>query len=284
MLELDFEDETITPSNYPLHTMIEGLSNSSYHSNGGLSSTKFSLMRLSFRAFEYRHLFDFHKDAFDEGNLIHDCILLPHLVSSSYIESPTTGLDTAKANELRQKFPDKIIVGKGMIEKYQELAKVVRIIFPFIAIPTTKTEVSFFHKDEDSGLMFQIRPDIYNPEIGMLYDVKSTKANNHREFEKIIEEYDYDLSIAFYFDVLQLCGYKTNINFTGWLCIPKQSPSVPFLFRVSEELIEKGRSKYQTILNEYIEFKKSDPNDLNAIYQDIAKREAHSWEYRKENF
>lgn len=265
-------------------TMIEGMSNDTYHSAGGLSSTKFALMRLSFRAFEYRHLFDFSKPAFDEGSLIHDCILLPHVVDDAYIESPTVGLDTKAAKELRDANPDKTVVGQGMIEYYKAVAKLTHIIFPFITLPTTKTEVSFFHKDESSGLMFQVRPDIYNPDVGLLYDVKSTKANNHREFERIIEEYDYDLSIAFYHDVLKMCGYKVNIAFTGWLCIPKTSPHVPFLFRVSEELLEKGRSKYQDLLNGYIEFKKTDPNDLNAIYEDIAKREAHSYEYRRENY
>lgn len=292
ILELDFDDEELEEIEVkPLHknpiqfdTMIEGMSNKYYHDTGFLSSTKFSLMRLSFRAFENRHLFDFSKPAFDEGNLIHDCILLPDIVDDMYIESPTAGLDTKAAKELREANPHKIIAGQGMIEYYKDVAKLVHIIFPFIQIPTTKTEVSFFHEDEDSGLTFQVRPDIYNPDVGMLYDVKSTKANSHREFEKVIEEYDYDLSIAFYFDVIQMCGYKVVRDYTGWLCIPKTAPHVPFLFRVSEELLEKGRSKYQTLLTEYMEFKKTDPNDLNAIYQDIAKREAHSWEYRKENY
>lgn len=269
---------------YQFDTMIEGMSNDIYHSAGGLSSTKFSLMRLSFRAFENRHLFDFSKPAFDEGSLIHDCILLPHVVDDMYIESPTVGLDTKAAKEVRESNPHKTVVGQGMIEYYKQVAKLTHIIFPFIMMPTTKTEVSFFHKDESSGLMFQVRPDIYNPDVGLLYDVKSTKANNHREFERIIEEYDYDLSIAFYHDVLKMCGYKVNIAYTGWLCIPKTAPHVPFLFRVSDELLEKGRSKYQDLLNGYIEFKKTDPNDLQAIYEDIAKREAHSWEYRRENY
>lgn len=268
----------------PFDTMIEGLSNDDYHNFGGLSSTKFSLMRLSFRVFEHRHLFDFSKPAFDEGSLIHDCILLPDTVDDSYIESPTVGLDTKAAKELRDANPNKTVVGQGMIEYYKGVAKLVHVIFPFIPLPTTKTEVSFFHQDKDSGLIFQVRPDIYNPDVGLLYDVKSTKANNHREFEKVIEEYDYDLSIAFYMDVLIMCGYKVNIAYTGWLCVPKTAPHVPFLFRVSEELLEKGRSKYQTLLTEYMEFKKTDPNDLNAIYEDIAKREAHSWQYRRENY
>ncbi len=267
--------------------MIEGMSNQEYHSTGGLSSTKFPLMDLSIRVFLNRALFDCWKPCFDRGNLIHDCILLPDRVDDNYIESPTIGLDTVAAKKLRKESPDKIIVGKGDIEFYKNIAKVTRVIFPFLAFETTKTEVSFFHNHLETGLIFQIRPDIYNADIGMLYDVKSTKANNHNEFEKIVEAYNYDLSLAFYFDVLKMCGYKTNIFYTGWLCIPVQTPNIPFVFRISEELLEKGRSKYQRYLTKYMNYRdevNKNGEDNNLIYKDIAEREAHSYSYRKENY
>lgn len=295
MIELEFDDETIEEDSFitddgviPFDTMIEGLPNSEYHSFGGLSSTKFPLMDLSIRAFENRHLFDFDKPVFDLGNLCHDCILLPDLVEDGYIESPTVGLDTKQAQHLRNENPDKMVVGQGDIDKYQTIAKLVHIIVHFISFETTKKEVSFFHKHKETGLIFQIRPDIYNPVLGLLYDVKSTKANNHREFNKIVEEYNYDLSIAFYYDVLLMCGYKVDIEYTGWVCVPKMKPNIPFVFRCSQELLEKGRSKYQRLLTKYIDYKKSErdlgENDANLIYSDIAEKVAHSWEYRKENY
>lgn len=278
----------INGKNIPFDTMIEGMSNADYHNFGGLSSTKFPLIDLSVRAFNNRHLFDFSKPVYDEGSLCHDCILLPHLVDDMYIESPTVGLDTLAAQQLRDENPEKMIVGQGDIEKYQTLAKLVRVIVHFINFDTTKKEVSFFHKHEETGLIFQIRPDIYNPKIGLLFDVKSTRANNHKEFNKIIEEYDYDLSIAFYFDVLKMCGYKVNLEYTGWVCVPKSKPNIPFVFRCSDELMEKGRSKYQRLLTKYVDYKKSEKelgkDDLNLIYSDIAEKVAHSFEYRKENY
>jgi hypothetical protein len=272
---------------FPFNTMIEGLSNNDYHGAGGLSSTRFPLMEKSIRVFLHRHLFDSWKPCFDKGNLIHDCILLPDLVENTYIEAPTVGMDTVAANKLRKANPEKIVVGKGEIEEYETVAKLARVIFPFLAFDSTKTEVSFFHHHKETDLTFQIRPDIYNPQIGMLYDVKSTKANTHAEFEKLIEQYNYDLSIAFYFDVLAMCGYKTNLNYTGWLCIPITTPHIPFAYRVSQELIEKGRSKYQRYLTKYMNYMTSlkeqgETNEL--IYADVAEKEAHSWEYRKENY
>ena len=85
---------------YPTDTMIEGLSNEEYHAVDGLSSTQFDLMRKSMAAFKYRKEFKKECVAFDEGNLIHDAILLPHLVEINYIESPTKGSDTEAAKKL----------------------------------------------------------------------------------------------------------------------------------------------------------------------------------------
>ena len=65
---------------YALDTMIEGLPNEEYHAVDGLSSTQFDLMRKSMAAFKYRKEFKKESVAFDEGNLIHDAILLPHLI------------------------------------------------------------------------------------------------------------------------------------------------------------------------------------------------------------
>jgi len=290
------KDDVLHVDGILFNTMIEGMSNNDYHSSGGLSSTKFPLMDLSIRAFENRHLFDFDKPVFDLGNLCHDCILLPDLVEDGYIESPTVGLETLQANKLREENPDKMVVGQGDIEKYQTIAKIVRIIIPFLAKDSVKKEVSFFHKNIANGLTYQIRPDVYSPEIGLLYDVKSTKANNHKEFEKIIEEYNYDLSIAFYYDTLVLCGAEIeefddngfDFDYVGWICVPKSKPNIPFIFRCSYELMEKGRSKYNRLLDKYIKYKESEKllgkDDINLIYKDIAEKVAHSWEYRKENY
>ena len=271
---------------HPLNTMIKGLPNKDYHEAGGLSSTRFDLIRKSVRAFKFRHEFDLWKPCFDEGTLCHDCILTPENIEKTYIESPTVGLDTKKAEALREANPDKIVVGKGMLEQYQKLAVFVNRFVPFLKY--ADKEVSFFYYHKDADLLLQARPDIYIRKMGLLYDLKTTKANNKDEFEKLIEPYNYDLSLAYYTDVLNLCGYNTSLKYTGWLCVPKSAPHIPFLVRASEELLEKGRSKYQELLTRYMDYiaaeKEYGEEDMELIYSDIAKDEAHSYEYRKENY
>ena len=70
--------------------------------------------------------------------------------------------------------------------------------------------------------------------------------------------------------------------------MPKSEPHIPFLVRASEELLEKGRSKYQELLTRYMDYiraeKEYGEENMELIYSDIAKDEAHSYEYRKENY
>lgn len=257
---------------YALDTMIEGLPNEEYHAIDGLSSTQFDLMRKSMAAFKYRKEFKKESVAFDEGNLIHDAILLPNLLAQ-YLECETKGLDTIKADKQRELNPDKTIVGKGMIEWAQNIARKVDLIYGDYIRPAYK-EVSFFHYDESTDLMFKCRPDIYDKNRGYILDIKSSKATNHREFLRVLEDYDYDLSAAWYFDTLKLCGYPVDI--VGWIVVPKEAPNCPFGFYMTEELLEKGRSKYQDLVQKWMEYKETGVDELF--------KPAHSWAYRKENY
>ena len=258
---------------YPLDKMIEGLSNEEYHAVDGLSSTQFDLMRKSMAAFKYRKEFKKESVAFDEGDLIHNTILLPHLVETNYLEAETKGLDTVKADKQRAENPDKTIVGQGQIGWAKELARKVDLIYGGYIRPAYK-EVSFFHYDKPTGLMFKCRPDIYDKERGYILDIKSSKATNHREFLRVLEDYDYDLSAAWYFDTLKLCGYPVEI--VGWIVVPKEAPNCPFGFYMTEELLEKGRSKYQVLIEKWMKYR---DDGIDELF-----KPAYSWEYRRENY
>ena len=295
---------------YPLDTMIEGLPNSAYHAVDGISSTQFKLMHLSMTAYHNRRtskdsakvsdlmaldiedgvkglmrrylspddLLWQKNPAFATGNLYHDCILLPDLVDDSYIESSTLGLDTEASKKLIAENPHKIIVGKGEISKAVKAASMCHRDFGKF-ISGQKREVSFFHRDESTGLIFKFRPDIFYENNGYraIIDIKSSQSKNHKEFLKELELYDYDLSAAWYLDNAEKCGYKADAFY--WIVVPKFEPHVPFGFVCSQELLEKGRSKYQMLLADYMEFLATKDHGMdNTLF-----KTAHSLEWRKEN-
>lgn len=271
MTYLTFEDEAVVP--LKLDQLVENMPNHIYHSIDGVSSTQFDLMRKSMTAFELREHFKKECVAFDEGNLIHDAILLPHLLDEMYLECPTKGSDTIKAIKLKEDNPGKIIVGQGMIDTAKEIAYKVDLIYGEY-IRSSYKEVSIFHQNEVTGLLHKCRPDILNLQQRIIIDVKSSSANNHAEFLKILELYDYDLSAAWYPDTAKDAGF--DIDIFAWIVIPKQAPHCPFGFYCTPELLEKGRSKYQDLLVKYSEFKATGIDELF--------KPAFSYAYRKENY
>lgn len=279
MFDLDFEEEekitlsSLTTPIYKLDAINENMPNHIYHSIDGVSSTQFDLMRKSMTAFELREHFKKSCVAFDDGQLTHDAILLPHLLDEMYLESPTKGSDTVAANKLKADNPNKIIVGQGMMDTAKEMAYKVDLIYGDFIRPSYK-EVSIFHQNDVTGLLHKFRPDILNLQQKIIIDVKSSSANNHAEFLKVLELYDYDLSAAWYFDTAKDAGF--DIEIFAWIVVPKQAPHCPFGFYCTPELLEKGRSKYQSLLIKYAEFKE---NGIDELF-----KPAFSWEYRKENY
>jgi len=271
------------------NTMLEGLSNEMYHSHEATSSTQLPLMGLSNTIYDNRKFFQVRKNAYDIGSLIHDAILLPDLVDKDYIECETVGMSTKQADKQREENPDKVVVGQGDIDTAKTRAKLVHLIFGWLLFNrNTKKEVSFFHKYEAFNVTIRIRPDILNLNWGMLQDFKTTKAENQREFEKLIEPYNYHVSLAFYFDALVSMGHNMIVERCGWICQSNSEPYLVFGVRITEELLEKGRSIYQNRLKDYFEFKQNQAqhgeDDINLLFDDLFSYSAHSFEYRKSNY
>ena len=260
--------------------LYENLNNKDYHNIDGVSSTQFAMMELSQRVYELRHLFKYDNSNFDIGNLLHTAILEPHLLDKEFLEGKTLGIDTESNKALKFLHSDKIIVGKGMISEAKEIANRVHQVFPEIfANSDTKYEISAFYSNTDIGLLFKARPDILfkkpNKNEYIIFDIKSSKEVTKKGFESTIEKYNYPLSASWYLDTLRLLGI--NVVAFGWIVIPKTVPNKPFAMMCSDELLEKGRDKYNTLLNEYMEYK-------NNGYDERKYTVAHSYEYRRNNY
>ena len=260
--------------------LYENISNSEYHSADGVSSTQFSMMELSQRVYELRHLFKYDNPNFDVGNLLHTAILEPHLLDKEFLEGETLGVDTESNKALKFLHKDKIIVGRGMISEAKEIANRVHQVFPEIfSNPETKYEVSAFYNSIDTKLLFKARPDILfkkpNSNDYIIFDIKSSKETTKKGFEATIEKYNYPLSASWYTDTLRLLG--VNVIGFAWIVVPKTVPNKPFAMMCSDELMEKGRDKYNTLLNEYMEYK-------NSGFDERKYTTAHSYEYRRENY
>ena len=281
-LDISFENEEKILKSLSTKKIKEGyftnMSNKEYHSIDGISSTTLSDLDLSIAIYDNRQHFKYHTSAFDVGSLIHDALAYPNDYKNDYIECETVGMDTKKAAEQRLLNPDKTIVGQGMLEMVEEVVLKTKLIYgSYINIGAK--ECSFIFKDEDTGLIYKIRPDLHLLEHGIVLDYKSTKETTHAGFLKTIETYNYHRSASFYIDGVNKCIEKFNLPFRkveqfGWICIPKEEPHKPFGFIASDELVEKGRADYQRLIGKLLEVRETGNDELFKT--------AFSWEFRKQ--
>lgn len=276
-------DETIRDSRvvdifeHPINEGIfDNLSNSDYHAIDGISSTQFKDMELSIAIFQNRHIFRYDCEAFKTGNLIHTALLEPHLLDE-FIECSSATLNTIEAKKTIENNPDKIVVPFGGIEIAKEIAKKVMLIYGKYIL-NSKKETSVIYYNENTKLLHKCRPDIWLDSLGIVLDLKSSKETDHAGFEGTIEKYNYHVSAAWYMDTINETIKKLKLNIPlvtqfGWIVAPKSAPHKPFAFICSAELIEKGREKYQKLLEKYISVRDGGKDELF--------KEAHSWSFKK---
>lgn len=255
------------------------MSNEDYHAIDGISSTLFQDMELSIAIFKNRDIFKYDCEAFKIGNLIHVSLLEPHLLDN-FIECNSLTLNTNEAENFIKAHPDKIVVPKNWIERAKEMAKKTYLIYNQY-INLSKKEVSVCYYNEDIKLYCKCRPDMWIQDSGLILDLKSSKETTPKGFESTIEKYNYHVSAAWYIDTCNLIIDKLKLDIPKvttfrWLVAPKFAPHKPFGLECSQELLEKGRSKYQDLINKYIEVENGGIDHLFSM--------AHSYEYRKENY
>lgn len=264
--------ETVEPA--IANGIHKGMSNKEYHAIDGMSSTRFSIMKKSQRAYKHRDLFAYSTPSFSLGDLRHTSILEPHRLETEYLESSTLTVDSVASTNLANANPDKIVVGRGMIETSRIVSKRVHSVFGEF-IDGSDKEVSIFYNCPHTGLLFKIRCDmLFKRPDGkyIIFDIKNSKENTQKGFEFSIESYDYDLQASWYKDVARLAGL--DVVAFGWIVVPSTEPNVPFGMLCSEELEVQGRTKYTDLINEYVEYKKSGADD--RLFQ-----QAHGYRYKK---
>ena len=131
-----------------------------------------------------------------------------------------------------------------------------KLMFDFL--DKTKNEQSLILEDE--GFVRKVRVDAYDESMGVIYDVKTTKYNSPTKFIKDAYEYGYHLQAAFYIDTVRMAGYKAD--YFAFLCVPSDSPCEPFAVQITDEFIEDGRELYNEVLQNILDYKKSN----NGVY------------------
>jgi len=181
-------------------------------------------------------------------------------------ESPSMDIGTALHEYLleRDKFKlSKYNLTQSQIEALNCMLNNGRVMFDDV-LEDSEREVSFMAFDEVINMYRKIRCDAYNEKLGIVFDVKTTKATTPRQFKNDAYNLGYHIQAAFYIDTLKMLGY--NAKYFTFLVVPNQSPFIPYALNCSQDFLEHGRAQYSEIIYDYLEYKKSgSPIDFGIL-------------------
>ena len=71
-------------------------------------------------------------------------------------------------------------------------------------------EKCFFHTDESTGAYLRCKPDFFDPESGVIIDVKSARSAEGRAFKRQAADLGYYRLAAAQWDLLEMMGYNVS--------------------------------------------------------------------------
>jgi hypothetical protein len=214
----------------PFNKLIspDNLSNKDYHSLEGISASGLKQAWKDPKLYAKKHLLQrLPSPALEIGTAIHEALLEP--LNFNWLNYSFTSTNKEKA---------KIMVNNG------------KVMFDYI-VSKTINEQSLLVKD--NGFIRKVRVDAYDPKLGIVYDVKTTRYNSPEMFIKDAYSYGYHLQAAFYIDTLRMAGLKAD--YFAFLVIPSESPCEPFAVQMSDRFIEDGREIYTEVVENIMAYK-----------------------------
>lgn len=212
----------------------EELSNEEYHRIDGISASGLKQAWKDPKLYFLRdRLMRIPSPALTMGTALHEAVLEPD----------SFDIDNYKLTPLNK-------------TKLEIMINNAKLMFDFL--DKTKNEQSLILEDE--GFARKVRVDAYDEKMGVIYDVKTTRYNSPTKFIKDAYEYGYHLQAAFYIDTVRMAGYKAD--YFAFLCVPSDSPCEPFAVQITDEFIEDGRELYSEVLQNILDYKKSN----NGVY------------------
>jgi exodeoxyribonuclease VIII len=188
------------------------------------------------------------KSYFLLGSLIHAAILEPDTVKDKFV---VCNVGSRNAKEYKAAVDKE--AGRRSVILTSEFETANKIVAAAQAHPQltellskAKPEISAVAKLGD--VMCKCRMDGWVEADGHIFDLKST-SEDAGSFPYNVCKYGYDVSAAFYVDILLEAGL--NINKFSFVVLEKNAPYGIKFYEMSEEFIIYGRAKYEKALANY---------------------------------
>lgn len=190
---------------------------------------------------------DKENDSMLLGELVHCLVLEPEQTLNRYIGAPNLDRRTKEGKRLYAEFLEqaegKTIVDEATFEKASCMAS--NVIEQDIAANALKgciIERSIVWTDEESGLEFKCRPDAYNPQTGIVVDLKTTKDASYRAMQGSSARYGYFLQAAMIREALIF--HKLKFSKYLLLCVENAAPYVYRPLLIGEAALDSGLNEF----------------------------------------
>ena len=226
------------------------ISSDEYHQSSGVSRSALMLLKRSPYHFWYEYKSGLAEkkeatDAMNLGSAFHTLVLEPHKFNDEFIIRPSIDRRTTKGKEEYAEF--EVSAGMRIILTNEQYNKAEQMANALIKNSTISNlldgalfEQSIFWTDEDTGLQFKARPDIWQPAI--VSDLKSTADAEYRAFQYSSSKHGYFLQAGMMYEAM----LSINKPFEAYVIIAseKEPPYAPAIYPMSEKAIEFGREMF----------------------------------------
>lgn len=234
------------------------MKNSDYRKAEGISST--DLKQIAKSPAHFRYWKDNPKEdtpALLFGRAVHKYVLEIEDFFNEFAVAPNVDRRTKAGKEQWALFEvdnqGKDIISTDDFEKVKAMREALYNT-PFAEqLLNGKKELSYFKKDENTGLILKCRPDCLT-DIGnthLLIDYKSTDNADSDVFMKQAINLMYDLQMSFYKDILdEITGNQHTVIF---IAQEKSAPYCVNILEANEYFLKSGKDMYKTMLERYAE-------------------------------
>lgn len=189
------------------------------------------------------------KPQFDVGHAAHTAILEPELLDSLVIKGP----EDRRGNKWSLPYAEAEADGKTLLtESDYDLVMMIRDVaetVPEVRLmrPGAIIERSCYAKDEETGADIKCRPDLYNPRLKGMLDIKNLADISDDAWSRDIGKWGYNMQDAMYRDVWRQ-GTGDDVDFFFFVCFSKTLPVEVVCRELVAIDVEEGFAAYRQAL------------------------------------
>lgn len=259
--------------------IYHGIPNEAYHAGPGISKSGLWTIQEQSPA-HYKFGERTTTNAFDFGEACHLAILQPNEFEAKVVRGP----DDRRGNKWKDvaeacALDGKLLLTSGDYDSVLSIRDAVHAdswINSIITGGKPMIEASGYFKDDVTGELCRVRPDLYREDLGVIVDVKSTQSAHPDAFARSTVNYGYHAQEAFYSDGWHTLGKPVNgFVFLAW---EKKSPFAYAVYELPPSIVEEGRIAMRKALDTYHACRKANkwPGYGDGVQELSFKR----WAYR----